>query len=251
MSARQGRPLFRAILCVSPAADSLVYTSPIFRRLRSFGEVVSFKKAVESAATQGHDRSPQQLYQVAFAEQSDLYQALAASPFTVDVDHDLPSPRSLDPYNVFGLQQRKHPEPRTFTCQLSREGNEQHFYTASFGPEESSKAPSRVRLVKDEKTGPLYKSLLEAGVPLGQLEGLATSRVPVDDDAKPSEQVSSDATSLPSFPKLIDMYRSATSRTRHRQPDPADDASSEDADEKVPIRKQYTRKPTKSFRYRD
>lgn len=249
MSARQGRPLFRAVLSVSPAPNSLVYTSPIFRRLRSFGEVVSFKKAVESAATQGHARASQQLYQVAFAEQSDLYSAFGASPFTVDVDHNVPSPRSLDPYNVFGLQQRKHPEPRTFICRLSREGNEQHFYTSSIGPDEGSEAPPRMRLVKDEKTGPLYKGLLEAGVPLGQLEGLATSRVPIDDDTNSSDQPSSDAKSLPGLPKLMDLYRSATTRFRHWQPDPADEASSEGRERKVPIRKQYTRKPTKPFRY--
>ena len=244
MSARQGRPLFRAILSVSPAPDSLVYTSPIFRRLRSFGEVVSFKKAVESAATQGHARASQQLYQVAFAEQSDLYSALGASPFTVDVDHNVPSPSSLDPYNVFGLQQRKHPDPRTFTCQLSREGSEEHFYTSSVGPDEGSEVPLKTRLVKDEKTGPLYKSLLEAGVPLGQLEGLATSRVPMDDDTN-----SSDAKSLPGLPKLMDLYRSATTRFKHWQPNPADEALGNGREGKVPIRKQYTRKPTKPFRY--
>ncbi len=248
MTARQSRPLFRCILHVSPIPGSLVYTSPIFRKLKSYGEVVSFKRVKYLTSPQAYAPSPQQHYRVAYAEQSDLYRALAASPFTVDVDHDLPSPRSLDPYNVFGFQQRKHPEPRTFTCELSREGDEQCLYTASLGSDESDGASPKMRLIKDEKSGPLYKSLLEAGVPLGQLEGLATSVGPVNDDAGSSEQLSSKVTPLPAFPKLMDMYRSATTRFKHWQPDPADAASDAASEPSIPIRKHYIGKPTKPFR---
>ena len=215
MTARRVKALYKATLHVSPAPDSLIYTSPIFQKLKTFGDVVSFKK-IRSPSPYQHSGLARpltaRLFQVAFTNESDLNRALIASPFSVNVDHDLPSPRAIDPYNIFGLQSRKQPEPRSFACELKRSEDQIHFHATSFGSVTGDETPQKVKLVKDERTGPLYKSLLEAGVPLGQLEGLATVIEPVSDGKESVERTSSKAEALPGSPSLAEMYRTGLKR---------------------------------------
>jgi hypothetical protein len=214
MTARVAQPAFAAILRISPTPTSLVHTSPILKRLRSFGEVKSFKKT--AAQTDSRTSSEGAIvegiaYRTVFSTEDDLNQALAAGSFTVDVDHDLARPEVLDPYNVFGLQDRKHPEPKTFTCQLRREPNDDSSCFTSISPGKTAVAPSNYKLVVDERSGPLYKSLLETDVPLGQLDGLAAAIDPVSPE---------DIVPQPKPPRLMEMYRSAVrSKEMALQPD--------------------------------
>jgi hypothetical protein len=257
--ARQAKPAYAAILRVSPAPESLVYSSAVFNKLNLFGEVTSFKKLSTSLPTPSPKQlhaSEQQEYRVEFSAQSALHHALSESPFTVDVDHNLPRPEGLDPYNVFGLQFRKRPEPRSFTCQVTEEQGENAFYNTSFTSDANFPAPPKLRLVKNEKTGLLYKSLVEAGVPLGQLEGLATSMEPalpdeaVNENVSPNHTLDKDVTSTnlaraiefnvspgPNPPRLMEIYRSALRRSLSNQGSPVASPADGQSETSVPIRR--------------
>ena len=93
--------------------------------------------------------------------------AIFASPFIVEAYHNRPTGRDLDPYNVFGFQQRKQPEAMTFKCEV-KVPQALHRETKA----ESDHAPT---LAIDERSGLLYRGLLESEVPMNLLDGLSTT----------------------------------------------------------------------------
>lgn len=269
MTPRTIKPIFAAIVLVRPIPDSLIYTGPIYKKLKSFGDVKSFKKSTDSLHTSSSKLSRplgEQSFRAIFSKESELHKALAASPFSIDVDHNLPRLEGLDPYNVFGLQDRKRPEPRSFTCHL-RAAKENHTNgTNSLERSRNEEVPLRVKLIKDEKAGPLYKSLLEAGVPLSQLEGLATSitSIPteqtgpsqtVDDSTSASELVPAHSTpatqneiNYGSRLRLMDMYRSAL-RKRGSQQEQSNRSKDQTLNPSVPIIRMPTTLPSRRRSY--
>ena len=238
MTARQAGAVFAATLRVSPAPDSLICTNPILRKLNSYGEVKSFRKAAVRASSEPtRDQRPDEEsnYRVIFSSESDLTRALVGSPFNIDVDHNLPNPEGVDPYNVFGLQDRKRPEPRSFTCDLRRDQDE--------SLSEADTRFRRVRLVKDLKSGPLFRGLLDGNVPLGQLEGLATSVEPIPSDESAPE--------LNPF-RLMEMYRSALNAKDNLSISDAPSQALDDLGVKIrhPVTHKGNRHPT-DYRGRD
>ena len=245
MPPRQVTQVFKAILHVSPAPKGLVYTGPIYQRLKAFGHIVSFRKEAVSVTDDPFSVSgppTQGLFHVAFADESGLNQAVSSSPFSVDVGHNHGqlSPRTLDPYNIFGLQQRKPLEPQSFTCQLKRRDVEVRPVLNPFFPNESVVTPPpKVKLVRDERSGPLYKSLLQADIALGQLDGLATSIHYLTDTTEPGGQLE-DETPLMAPPTLMERYRSALEKERSEAIKQSEALDKEvEGEVLVPIRKQY------------
>lgn len=195
-----------AIVKVKPAPDSIAYSSAVLRRLQDFGEVTTFREKQRHGVSQPDESS----YTIAFTEPAHLRSALQASPLEVKVDEDLPDPKILDPFNLFGLQRRKQWQPKTYICEVVQD------QVQLIKLEEED---VHYRVVVDERTGGLYESLIEAEVPAGMLEGLA-STVTVAEESERSRTRLQPSTMHtvnkidhdPIPPKLMDMYHDALRR---------------------------------------
>ena len=203
-----------AIVKVKPAPDSITYSSAVLHRLQHFGEVTTFREKQQN----GVARPDESFFKIEFTEPAHLRSALQASPLEVKVDQDLPDPKVLDPFNLFGLQRRKQWQPRTYICEVvldqvysSEEEEEDVYY----------------KVVVDERTGGLYESLVEAEVPAGMLEGLASIVTVTDGPERSSsrlQQPTMHSTNRidhnPNPPRLMDMYRDALrQKARLEQPE--------------------------------
>jgi hypothetical protein len=184
-------------LLVRPQPTSTIYSSEIANKLKSFGEVTHFQAAIETEDSV--------VYRVAFESIDAAEHASQASPFDVKAFHNLESPRSLDPFNVFGYQQRKQPQSQTFHCEVK---------IAPAGAMDNSSKDRR--LVTDERTAALYTSLLEAGAPMNMLEGLSTT---IETTAGMGK-ISLTASAKEKTPTLYDMYLKGQKKEPCTEPRP-------------------------------
>ncbi|RMZ76407.1 hypothetical protein DV737_g4852, partial [Chaetothyriales sp. CBS 132003] len=140
------RALSAAVLVtVSPAPPSTIYSAKILQQLQF------------------------QTYRAVFESCQAAARAVDTSPLIIDAFHDVPSARTLDPFNVFGWQQRKQPRQHTFTCELAVANEE------GLGPLPDSDAHSaRLLATTHEHSRSLRQSLADARAPLNLIDGLAT-----------------------------------------------------------------------------
>ena len=148
------------MLTVRPPPTSTIYSSKIAGELKSFGRLNHFSISSNTEESR--------TYRALFESSEAAKKAIAASPFSVEAYHNLPTAKSLDPFNVLGLQQRKQPEARTFECEAKLSGKRHDVR----GEKRSSESRT---LVVDERSGPLYRSLLEAEAPMNLLDGLSST----------------------------------------------------------------------------
>ena len=195
-----------AIVKVKPAPDSIAYSSAVLHRLQDFGEVTTFREK----QPHGVSRPDESSYQIAFTEPAHLRSALQASPLEVKVDEDLPDPKILDPFNLFGLQRRKQWQPRAYICEVVQD---------QVRLTQLEEEDAHYNVVVDERTGGLYESLIEAEVPAGMLEGLAsTVTVAKESERSPNRLQQSTMHTAnkidhdPNSPRLMDMYHDALRR---------------------------------------
>lgn len=103
----------QARVVVSPKPITLSETCNILTVLHSFGPVSHFfnPRYVPALKLQSQDT-----FYVNFTESSSLDNALAATPFTVEVGDNTMDPEEADPFNVRGFWDRKKLERKTFRC---------------------------------------------------------------------------------------------------------------------------------------
>lgn len=192
---------FIARLLVSPPTTSLSESTAILKHLQVYGHPAAFSKASHPAALSDDH---QQEFDLVYLSSDQLLHACSLSPITVRVNHNLPDPTVEDPYNVRGLQDRKHPLPKTFVCHLHKRDNEytytgQNSLSAGFAPSNLSR---------------LYQSLQETQAPDSLMEAFGAS--PVGDGH-------SDSYTLPAQKEpegLAVMYRDAMTQTQNKAKSP-------------------------------
>jgi len=190
------RPL-AALIRITPSPNSTIYTTAVLSKLRTFGEVIEFKKL------DGQERTTAgKIYHARFSSQQSLNKALDARPLTVDVGTvDAPHPQTLDPYNAFGLQDRRQITPASFTC------------TVTPRTELPVNTAAQQRLIQHGGTKALYDSLLECGAPMNQIAGFSMkpASAAAEEGAGVDEQ--RERASVGREPlKLMDLYRDALSK---------------------------------------
>ncbi|RMD41046.1 hypothetical protein DV735_g4086, partial [Chaetothyriales sp. CBS 134920] len=136
------------LVTVRPAPASTVYSAKILQQL--------------------HDQPACQTYRAVFESADAAARAIDASPLTVNAFHNTPSPRALDPFNVFGWHHRKEPHPYTFICELA---------VANGELDQLPDYPSAHLLVTHthEPSSSLRQGLVDAGAPLNLIHGLSTA----------------------------------------------------------------------------
>ncbi|RMZ89478.1 hypothetical protein DV736_g3290, partial [Chaetothyriales sp. CBS 134916] len=150
------RALNAAILVtVSPAPPSTIYSAKILQQLQSFATTITTPNAPRTSQT----------YRAVFESCDAAARAVDASPLTIDAFHDMPSARTLDPFNVFGWQQRKRPHQHTFTCDLA---------VANDGLDPLPDNHSARLLRTHEHSSSLRHSLVDTHAPLNLVDGLST-----------------------------------------------------------------------------
>ena len=147
---------------ITPRPTSTIYSSKVLSRLASFGRVHEFK-VVDTAESRD---SYSHTYRAVFTSAADGEKAVAASPMLIEAYQNQPTMKSLDPFNVFGWQMRKQPKGESFKCEVRLTGETEAVM------QQDEQEGGRV-LVTDERSGPLYKSLLEAETPMSLLDGLS------------------------------------------------------------------------------
>lgn len=152
----------KALLKIKPPPSSSVYSTAILSRLKTFGEVTSFRRVQAK-----EDDS----YEVQFEREDDLSAAVKASPLTVHVTPYHPDPHKEDRFNALGFRQRQHLPSCEFTVQLRQD------HKAGQTVE-----PKKQRLVSHDGTEALRHSFIEAGAPRNLREGLAMRPEVVDDE---------------------------------------------------------------------
>lgn len=147
---------FAARIQVSPPTTTLTQSAAILRQLQSYGRVIAFNKV--------SDESPEiQEMEVIYSSADDVLRASTASPLRIKVNHDLPDPKTEDPYNVRGLQSRPRPLPKTLICTINEKRN--HSYNGrnrlsySFPPRYGSN---------------LHRSLLDLNAPSSLVDAFST-----------------------------------------------------------------------------
>jgi len=240
-----------AKVSVIPPPSTLAESAAVLRKLQSFGRVTAFAKC----AGRG-DREEVQDFDVLFSSPEQVAHACRDSPFAVAVNHDLPNPADIDPYDVRGLQQRKQPRPASMTCEVAAVGRE--WEKEGFARRGLLDAPS-----SQKDKGRLYEVLLEAAAPQGLAAGLSgydphsnTRRSPATTSAPPAthsgpvsdgpEQTRSKV--LQRSSSLMARYRSALSLAQ--QPLELDDLSSTQSKPEVDAVPRMTRKEKNALRYK-
>lgn len=153
---------FIARVLVSPPTTSLAESTAIIKQFQAFGHPAAFSKATHPAALNDEH---QQEFDLVYLSSDQLLHACSVSPITVRVNHDLPEPRIVDPYNVRGLQDRNHPVPKTFVCRINKRDDDytyasQNSLSGGFAPTNMSK---------------LYQSLQDTQAPSSLIEAFGAS----------------------------------------------------------------------------
>ncbi|KEF56916.1 uncharacterized protein A1O9_07106, partial [Exophiala aquamarina CBS 119918] len=153
---------FIARVLVSPPTTSLAESTAIVKHLQVFGHPAAFSKASHPAA---QNDEHQQEFDLVYLSSEQLLHACSLSPITIRVNHDLPDPRIVDPYNVRGLQDRRRPSPKAFVCRVSKRDNDytytgQNSLSGGFAPSNMSR---------------LYQSLQETQAPVSLTDAFGAS----------------------------------------------------------------------------
>ena len=105
----------QARVLVSPLPSTLSESKAILNTLQSFGPVSAF---LNPRYVPGLKSQPRATFLAIYDETRALDKARAASPLSIDVGHNEPDPKEVDPYNMRGLWDRKRIEKRTFHCEV-------------------------------------------------------------------------------------------------------------------------------------
>jgi len=186
---------FIARVLVSPPTTSLTESTAIVKQLQAFGRPAAFSRATHPAALNDEH---QEEFDLVYLSSDQLLHACSLSPITIRVNHNLPDPRIVDPYNVRGLQDRKHPVPKTFVCRVNKRDNDyayagQNCLSGGFIPSNMST---------------LYHSLHETQVSDGLIMAFGTSSAGdghLENSTVPTHNEHQDLASL---------YRDSTSHTQ-------------------------------------
>lgn len=192
---------FVARLVVRPHTTSLSESTAILRHLQTVGRPAAFSKATDPAALKNDH---QQEFDLVYTSRDQLLHVCNLSPITVKVNHNLPDPTIQDPYNVRGLQDRKQPLPKTFTCHIDQRDDGytytgQNLLSNAFAPSNMSR---------------LYQGLQESKAPNTLIDAFGASAL---GDGLMENLVLSD----PKQPKdLATMYRTAAARSQSNKTEP-------------------------------
>ncbi|KAK5047815.1 hypothetical protein LTR84_006480 [Exophiala bonariae] len=187
---------FVARLLVSPPTTSLSESTAVLKRIQSVGHPAAFSKITNPAAGK-NDRH--QEFDLVYLSRQPLLRVCKLSPVTIQVNQNFPDPTIQDPYNVRGLQDRKQPPPKTFTCHIDVRDDGytysgQNLLSKSFAPSNLSS---------------LYQALQESQAPKTLIDAFGAS-------ATGDGHLEHVALSIQKQPEdLATMHRVAKSRSRN------------------------------------
>lgn len=167
------KAIFAATLKVVPPTDSVLHSTAILAKLRTFGAVTYFRKIAPKQIRKTTSAS----YEVHFDQSRDLEKVYEQNHFEVDFIPNHPDPDGLDFYDVFGYSQRHYPPKKSFRCILS---------TANKHREHTVPTVTNSQLVRHAGSDALFESLYWSGAPEHLRQGL--SFAPVDDMSQTGNQ---------------------------------------------------------------
>lgn len=182
-----------ARVLISPPPVTLSESTAVLRRLQSFGPVTCFTRVVSpNGSLAGPQNTELGEAQVVFLSADTVLKACDASPFTVDVNQDMPDPQAIDPYNVRNFQARRQPRSNSLTCRVRLQEQDgpipsgQNILSSGFSPSNKTR---------------LYQSLLDVKPPPSIMDGLGV----LETDRS---HILSTAQLIGASPDLTSMYRS-------------------------------------------
>ncbi|RVX68209.1 hypothetical protein B0A52_08718 [Exophiala mesophila] len=147
---------FAARVLISPPATSIFESAAVVAHLQSYGRVIAFNKGPTND-------SEKQEMEVIYSSEKQMRNACKNSPIEVEANQT-PDPKIEDPYNVRGLQYRKSPAPKKFTCNIVPKNH--HQYTGQTVLSQPFQ-PSYV--------GFLHESLVDSEAPISLTDALGAS----------------------------------------------------------------------------